>query len=107
MAEEPAAAMKDAEFSPGNERWPLMAVLTWIATRSLKVTEQLASLGPAEAGQVLFDALRNCGAPLYLSCANAFSLLTEKIESRAIVGSGHKIKWTAELLMSTCPLSNA
>ena len=88
--------MKDAEFSPGSERWPLMAVLTWIATRSLKVTEQLASLDPAEAGQVLFDARRNCGAPLYLSYANAFSLLTEKIESHAIAGLGSKIKWTAE-----------
>jgi hypothetical protein len=96
MAEEPAAAMKDAKCSPGNERWPLMAVLTWIATRSLKVTEQLASLDPAEAGQILFDARRNCGAPLYLSYANAFSLLTEKIESHAIAGLGSKIKWTAE-----------
>ena len=42
--------MNDAGFSSDDERWPLMAVLTWIATRSLKYDGKLAFSDPVEAG---------------------------------------------------------
>ena len=56
--------MNGAGFSSDDERWPLMAVLTWIATRSLKLTEKLAFSHPAEAGRFLFETRRKFGAPL-------------------------------------------
>ena len=58
-----------------------MAVLTWIATRSLKLTEKLAFSHPAEAGRFLFETRRKFGAPLQLSYSNSFNSLNEKIES--------------------------
>ena len=86
--------MNDAGFSSDDKRWPLMAVLTWIATRSLKLAERLAFCNPAEAGQFLFETRKMFGAPYQLTYSNSFHSLIEKIESRAIVGSGTKIKWT-------------
>jgi hypothetical protein len=87
-------AMNDAGFSSDDERWPLMAVLTWIATRSLKLAEKLAFSDPTEAGQFLFETRKVFGAPCQISYSASFHSLNEKIESRAIVGSGSKIKWT-------------
>jgi hypothetical protein len=86
-------AMNDAGFSSDDERWPLMAVLTWIATRSLKLAEKLAFSDPTEAGQFLFETRKVFGAPCQISYSASFHSLNEKIESRAIVGSGSKIKW--------------
>ncbi len=86
--------MNEAGFSSDDERWPLMAVLTWIATRSLKLAERLAFGDPAEAGQFLFETRKMFGAPYQLTYSDSFHSLFEKIESRAIVGSGTKIKWT-------------
>jgi hypothetical protein len=87
-------AMNDAVFSSDDERWPLMAVLTWIATRSLKYAERLTFSDPVEAGQFLFESRKMFGAPYQLSYADSFHSLKEKIETRAIVGAGTKIKWT-------------
>ena len=86
--------MNDARFSSGDERWPLMAALTWIATRSLKFVEKLAFCDPAEADKFLFEARKMSGAPCQISYSASFHSLNEKIESRAIVGSGSKIRWT-------------
>jgi hypothetical protein len=86
--------MNDVGFSSDDERWPLMAVLTWIATRSLKLTERLAFCDPAEAGQFLFETRMMFGTPYQLTYSDSFRSLTKKIESCAIVGSGTKIKWT-------------
>jgi hypothetical protein len=86
--------LQKAGFSSDDERWPLMAVLTWIATRSLKLTERLALCDPAEAGQFLFETRKMFGAPYQLTYSDSFHSLIDKIESRAIVGSGIKIKWT-------------
>jgi hypothetical protein len=76
-----------------DERWPLMAVLTWIATRSLKFSEQLAFSNPARAGQVLFEARNRSGAIGQISYSDAFHLLLKEIESRAIRGSGTPVQW--------------
>ena len=86
--------MNDAGFSSADELWPLMAALTWIATRSLKLAERLAFSDPAEAGQFLFETRKTFGAPCKISYSDAFHSLNEKISSRAIVGSGGKVKWT-------------
>jgi hypothetical protein len=96
--------MNAAKFSSGDERWPLMAVLTWIATRSLKLTEKLAFSHPAEAGRFLFETRRKFGAPLQLSYSDSFNLLNEKIESHAIAGLGSKIKWTVEPVHEQLPV---
>jgi hypothetical protein len=56
-------AMNDAGFSSDDKRWPLMAVLTWIATRSLKFTERLAFSDLAESDQFLFVSRRMFGTP--------------------------------------------
>jgi hypothetical protein len=95
--------MNAAKFSSGDDRWPLMTVLTWIATRSLKLTEKLAFSHPAEAGRFLFETRRKFGASLQLSYSDSFHLLNEKIESRAIAGSGSKIKWTVEPVHEQLP----
>jgi hypothetical protein len=87
-------SLQKAGFSSDDERWPLMAVLTWVATRSLKLAEKLAFCDPAEAGQFLFETRKVFGAPCQISYSASFHLLNETIESRAIVGSGSKIKWT-------------
>jgi hypothetical protein len=87
-------SLQEAGFSSDDERWPLMAVLTWIATRSLKLAEKSAFCDPAEAGQFLFETRRMFGAPCQISYSDSFHSLNEKIESRAIVGSGSKVKWT-------------
>jgi hypothetical protein len=76
-------AMNDTRFSSSDERWPLMAALTWIATRSLKFVEQLAFCDPAEAEPFLFEARKISGAPCQISYSDSFYSLDEKIESRA------------------------
>jgi hypothetical protein len=86
-------AMNDAGFSSDDERWPLMAVLTWIATRSLKLTERLAFCDPAEAGQFLFETRKMFGAPCQISYSASFHSLNKEISSGAIVGTGSKTKW--------------
>jgi hypothetical protein len=98
--------MNDAGFSSDDERWPLMAVLTWIATRSLKLTERLAFCDPVEAGQFLFETRKMFGAPCKISYSDAFHSLNEKIGSRAIVGSGSKIKWTIAPTHEQLPIEN-
>jgi hypothetical protein len=99
--------MNDAGFSSDDERWPLMAVLTWIATRSLKFTERLAFCDPAEAGQFLFETRKMFGAPYQLTCSVSFHSLIEKIESHAIVGSGTKIKWTVPPTHEQLPIEKS
>jgi hypothetical protein len=96
--------MNDAGFSSDDERWPLMAVLTWIATRSLKLAERLTFCDPAEAGQFLFETRKMFGAPYQLTYSDSFHSLIEKIESRAIVGSGTKIKWTVSPAHEQLPI---
>jgi hypothetical protein len=80
-----------------NERWPLMAVLTWIAARSRKFAEKLAFSDPATAGQFLHGARQNHGAPYQVSYPDAFHSLLEKIQSGGIAGTGRKIQWTVEV----------
>jgi hypothetical protein len=87
-------AMNGAGFLSDDERWPLMAVLTWIATRSLKLAEKLAFWYPAEAGQFLFETRKMFGAPGQIDYSSSFHSLNEQIESGVIVGSASKIKWT-------------
>jgi hypothetical protein len=62
--------MNAAKFSSGDERWPLMAALTWIATRSLKLTERLTFCDPAEA-EFWFENLKISGMPSQLTCSGA------------------------------------
>jgi hypothetical protein len=85
--------MNDAGFSSGDERWPLMAVLTWIATRSLKYTESYAFKNPVDADYFISMARDGSGAPFQIDYAASFYSLDEKIDTQAIAGLGKKIKW--------------
>ena len=87
-------AMNDVGFSSDDERWPLMAALTWIATRSLKYTECYAFSNPVEADYFLSNRREGSGAPFQIGYADSFRSLNEMIESHAIAGLGTKIKWT-------------
>jgi hypothetical protein len=94
-------------FSPEDERWLLMAVLTWIATRSQKFAERWAYSDPATAGRCLDDARKKDGAPYHISYADAFHALLEKSRSRDIAGSGSKIAWTAAADHEHLPLEQS
>jgi hypothetical protein len=96
--------MNDPGFSSDDERWPLMAVLTWIATRSLKLTERLAFSDPAEAGQFLFETRKMFGAPCQISYSASFHSLNKEISSGAIVGTGSKIKWIVAPAQEQLPI---
>ena len=83
-------------FSTDDERWPLMAVLTWIATRSLKYVESYVWRDPSDAQALLALAKEGfSGIPGDVGCgyADAFRALAEKIESTAIRGRATKLKW--------------
>ncbi|MGA7385849.1 MAG: hypothetical protein WBW81_14500 [Methylocella sp.] len=85
--------MNDAGFSSDDERWPLTAVLTWIATRSLKYTESYAFKNPVDADYFISMAREGSGAPFQIDYAASFHSLDEKIETQAIAGLGTKINW--------------
>ena len=87
------SAMVSTLFSTDDERWPLMAVLTWIATRSLKYVESYVWRDPSDAQALLALAKEGfSGIPGDVGCgyADAFRALAEKIESTAISGSRDK-----------------
>jgi hypothetical protein len=99
-------AMVETVFSSDDEKWPLMAVLTWIATRSLKYTECYAFKNPVDADYFISLA-REGGAPFQIGYAASFHSLNEKIETQAIAGLGTKIKWIVspaheQLPIETC-----
>lgn len=96
--------MNDAGFSADDERWPLMAVLTWIATRSLKYTESYAFKNPVDADYFISMAREGSGAPFQISYGDAFHSLNEKIETNAIAGVGTKIKWIVSPAHEQLPL---
>lgn len=80
-------------FSTDDETWPLMAVLTWIATRSLKFTESYAVRHIVDARDLLAVAREGYGAPFNISYADAFHSLGDKIDAQKITGNGIKLKW--------------
>jgi hypothetical protein len=97
-------AMNDAGFSSDDERWPLMAVLTWIATRSLKYTESYAFKNPVDADYFISMAREGSGAPFQIGYADPFHSLDEKIETQAIAGLGTKIKWIVSPTHENLPI---
>jgi hypothetical protein len=99
--------MVETVFSSDDEKWPLMAVLTWIATRSLKYTECYAFKNPVDADHFISWAREGSGAPFEMSYAASFDSLNQKIETQAIAGHGTKIKWIVspaheQLPIETC-----
>ncbi len=80
-------------FSTDDETWPLMAVLTWIATRSLKFVESYVGRDVVDAQALLALATEGSGTPANIGYADAFRDLSEKIESKAIHGRATKLKW--------------
>jgi hypothetical protein len=83
-----------SRFSTDEERWPLVAALTWIATRSLKFAEAnvVRDIGAADA---LLSAGRSSeGVPPGPIFGWAFELLSQKIHGGEIRGRATKLKWT-------------
>jgi hypothetical protein len=80
-------------FSIDDDNWPLVAALTWIATRSLKFTEAFGDREPADADAILAPARAHGGTPPGVSLIDAFSALGQKIDANAIRGRATKLKW--------------
>src|ERR1700693_4181513 len=82
-------------FSTDDEEWHLMAVLTWIATRSLKYAESYAWRDPFDAQALLALAKEGSGIPTDVGCgyAEAFRILSEKIAANEIRGRATKLQW--------------
>ena len=85
--------MEPTLFSPDDEVWPLMAVLTWIATRSLKYAEAYAFTNPVDADYFLRGGRVGGGVPVYSGYGPAFHTLAENIDSRKLRGQGDKLRW--------------
>jgi hypothetical protein len=80
-------------FSTADETWPLMAALTWVATRSLKFVEAFAGKQIFDAQQLLASARQGSGAPNAIGYAEAFQDLSEKIDAKGLRGKATKLKW--------------
>jgi hypothetical protein len=84
-------AMAPTPFSTGDDKWPLLAVLTWIAARSLKFAEAFA--GRDDADKQLALARRGGSMPPGVNLSDAFRELCQKIEAKEIHGKSAKLKW--------------
>jgi hypothetical protein len=80
-------------FSTDDETWPLMAVLTWIATRSLKFLEAFAGKEVFDAQELLTWARQGSGTPAKVGYAEAFQDLSEKIDAKQLRGHATKLRW--------------
>jgi hypothetical protein len=86
-------AMVPTPFSTDDETWPLMAVLTWIATRSLTFTESYAARDILDAQDLLRVAREGYGTPFNIGYGEAFHSLNKNIDEQKITGLGTKLKW--------------
>src|SRR5208337_3546679 len=80
-------------FSADDETWPLMAVLTWIATRSYKFVESFVRRDVFDAQQLLASARQGSGTPNAIGYAEAFQDLSEKIDAKQLRGHATKLRW--------------
>jgi hypothetical protein len=80
-------------FSTDDERWPLVAALTWIATRSLKLAGAYVTRDIGAADALLFAGRSSEGVPPGPSYGWAFELLSQKIHGGEIRGQATKLKW--------------
>jgi hypothetical protein len=85
--------MVPTRFSTDDETWPLMAVLTWIATRSLKFVETHVGRDVFDAHAMLALARQCSGTPGNVGYPEAFQALCEKIDAQRIRGRATKLKW--------------
>jgi hypothetical protein len=82
-----------SRFSTDDERWPLVAALTWIATRSLKFAEAYVARDISAADALLFAGRSSEGVPPGPIHGWAFELLSQKIQGGQIRGQATKLKW--------------
>ena len=80
-------------FSSDDDTWPLGAVLTWIATRSLKFTEVYAAREIHDADALLTLARGGSGTPPGVNYGEAFQALCQKIDAGEICGRATKLRW--------------
>jgi hypothetical protein len=83
-------------FSTDDKTWPLMAVLTWIATRSLKFVESFVDRDFIDAQDLLTSARLGYGTPPNIGFAEAFRDLSNKIDAKEIRGRAIKLKWIVQ-----------
>ena len=83
-------------FSTDDKTWPLMAVLTWIATRSLKFVESFVGRDFLDAQDLLTSARLGYGTPPNIGFAEAFRDLSNKIDAKEIRGRAIKLKWIVQ-----------
>jgi hypothetical protein len=85
--------MQHSLFSTEDDHWPLVAALTWIATRSLKFTEAFVSREIADADQLLWLARMEGDLLHGLTYRDAFGEICRKIDEGKIRGKADKLKW--------------
>jgi hypothetical protein len=86
-----------SRFSTDDDQWPLVAALTWIATRSLKFTEAFASRDVADADQLLWLARMEGDLLRGQNYGEAFHDLCRNIAASKIRGKADRLKWTVPL----------
>jgi len=89
--------MVPTPFAINDDKWPLLAVLTWIATRSLKFAEAFAGGEIGNADSQLALARQRGGMPPGVTLGDAFRGLCEKIDANEIHGQATKLKWVVPL----------
>jgi hypothetical protein len=85
--------MAPTPFSADDDQWPLVAALTWIATRSLKFIEAYAGRGIDDADALLALAREGSGMPPGVTLGEAFDALCGKIDVNQIQGLARTTKW--------------
>lgn len=80
-------------FSSSDSEWPLMATLTWISTRSLKMTEAFALRDVADVASLIATSRQACGTPLNLDLGSSFNELCKRIASAEIGGVATIAEW--------------
>jgi hypothetical protein len=84
--------MAPTPFSTDDDQWPLVAALTWIATRSLKFTEAFASREIDDADALLALAREGGDMPPGVTLGKAFDALCREIDANKIPGLARTAK---------------
>jgi len=85
--------VKSMPFSASDERWPLLAVLVWIATRSLKMTAAFAEREAEDVFGLIATSRQACGTPLNMDFGSSFHTLLKLIKSGRLIGGATRIQW--------------
>lgn len=85
--------MPSPPFSTNDQSWPLLAVLAWIATRSLKMAAAFAYREPSDVFGLIFTSRQACGTPMNLDRDSSLHSLLASIEKGTVHGTATRVLW--------------